>query len=75
MTAAEMNSMILENIGDQLREQIDDSIKGKLSKIYKDWLRSIIKAEAPVLSGQVTRQPTEETDNQGAPAPEEEASA
>jgi len=68
MTAAEMNSMILENIGDQLREQIDDSIKSKLSMVYKKWLRGLIKAEAPVLSGQVTKQQKE----QHTPAPENE---
>ena len=71
MTAAEMNSMILENIGDQLREQVDDSIKGKLSMIYKKWLRGLIKAEAPVLSGQVTKQQNE----QQTPAPEKEEEA
>ena len=56
MTAAQMNSMILENIGDQLQDQIDNSIKNKLVYTYKNWLRAIIKAEAPVLSGQVTKQ-------------------
>lgn len=72
MTAAEMNGMILANIGTQLQEQITDSIKDRLATIYKKWLRDIIKTEAPVLSGQVTK--TAPAAGEEQPANEEEAS-
>ena len=52
--------MILSNLGTQLQEQIQNSVKEMLADKYFSWLKSIIKAEAPALSGQDQAQEGEE---------------
>lgn len=65
-----MNQMILSNLGTQLQDQINNSVKESLADKYFSWLKSIIKAEAPALSGQDLQS---EEEGQEQPAKEEEA--
>lgn len=52
MKKSQMNQMIINNLGEQLRSQVSDDIKNTLADKYFSWLKKLIAVEAPALSGQ-----------------------